>query len=74
MSTSLLKTVSDGFSDSDCCLYNITLDIGVPYIYLINCGDYNSEFEILLPDNLTTTLLKTYTIDGKTNYDIEISV
>ena len=36
----------------DCCLYEFTLDKGVPYIDMVNTTIYKSESEILLPRNI----------------------
>ena len=43
---------------SSCCLYEIQLDKGIPYIDMILTTKYKHEKEILLPRNIQFTLIK----------------
>ena len=62
----------------NCCLYLYTLDKGVPYIDMINSTMYKNEKEILLPRNLTCTLIdKEYTYYGNKKikvYNLRVSL
>jgi hypothetical protein len=70
-STSKDKDEAFKFSHStdDCCLYEFTLEKGIPYIDMISSSYYGAtESEILLPRNLlmTYTGIANYKIGGKT--------
>ena len=70
-STSKDKDEAFKFSHStdDCCLYEFTVEKGIPYIDMISSSYYGgTEFEILLPRNLlmTYTGIANYKIGGKT--------
>ena len=43
--------------NSTCCLYKFFVDKGVPYINMVNTTKYKYEKEILLPRNLTITII-----------------
>ena len=68
-STSEKQSVAAGFSNqsTDCCLYELEIEKGIPYINMISSTQYASEFEILLPRNILITYvgLADYTISGK---------
>lgn len=44
------------FLNKNCCMYQITLDKGIPFINMINTTKFKHEKEILLPRNLTFRL------------------
>lgn len=41
-----------------CCLYKLTLDVGIPMIDMVNTTMYKNEKEVLLPRNLVFKLVK----------------
>lgn len=56
-----------------CCLYEITLAEGIPYIDMVNTTKYKSEHEMLLPRNLIATLIKVTTESLRLDKKVEDS-
>jgi len=69
ISTSTEQNVAYNFSNPnyDCCLYEFTVEKGIPYINMVSTTKYGNESEILLPRNLliTFTGIAKYKISGK---------
>jgi hypothetical protein len=61
LSLSINYLIAENFSHipngGNCCIYKFILDKGVPYINMINTTKYKYEKEILIPRNLTCTLV-----------------
>ena len=50
--------VANGFSGDDCCVFRINLQVGLPYINMINTTEFKNESEILLPRNIKFKITK----------------
>jgi hypothetical protein len=73
MSTSNQREVAVGFSNrTDCCVYEYTIQPGVPFISLYRHSEFQTEFEILLPRGLTTVVKGVKDEDGLRTYVTEV--
>ena len=50
--------VANNFSGEDCCIFRIKLQVGLPYINMINTTQFKNESEILLPRNIKFKIKK----------------
>ena len=70
--------IADSFTGPDCCLFKIKLQIGLPYINMINTTQFKHESEILLPRNVKFKITKEshQMINGvKTRvYDVKVTM
>ena len=74
-STSLQDDGVLGFIGKTCCLYEMTLDVDVPYLYLFEISRIKGENEILLPRNIITTLIHTkINKNGMKVFEVKVSL
>jgi len=69
--------VALNFSDikkTQCCIYEINIANGVPYINMINTSKYKAEQETLLPRNLKFTITNKQTTATIQKYFISVSL
>jgi hypothetical protein len=52
------RSIADRFSGPDCCIFRIKLQVGLPYINMINTTQFKHESEILLPRNVKFKITK----------------
>jgi hypothetical protein len=80
ISTSTSLEVSEKeFSNTECCVYHLNLSPGIPFLSLEGVSNYKGEeFEVLLPRDLTVTLIKEYELDIfgilRTQYDCTVDM
>ena len=73
LSTSLNKHIALNFIGDKCCLYEIFVDVGIPYLYVKNYSSVRKEDEVLLPRNLIYEILtETQDENGITTYNIQV--
>lgn len=63
--------IASRFSDTHCCIFRIKLQVGLPYINMINTTKYKHESEILLPRDIKFKITKE---SKKTINNIKVSV
>jgi len=69
--------VALNFSDikkTQCCIYEINIANGVPYINMINTTKYKAEQETLLPRNLKFTITNKHTTATIQKYFVSVSL
>jgi hypothetical protein len=69
--------VALNFSDikkTQCCIYEINIANGVPYINMINTSKYKAEQETLLPRNLKFTITSKHTTATIQKYFVSVSL